>query len=59
MLGVEQASTNLQQTYCVDKIQYISTDSPPVTVYRELAIEIIRRIDASRSQRAFGGGNAP
>jgi hypothetical protein len=48
-LGVEQACTELQRTYHVDKIQYLSTDSPPVTIYRQLAAELIRRVHAARS----------
>jgi hypothetical protein len=46
MLGVAEASAELQRTYHVDKIQYVSTDTPPVTVYRQLALEILRRVHA-------------
>jgi hypothetical protein len=48
LLGVEDASTELARRYYVRKIQYVSTDSPPVTIYRQLTIELIRRVDASR-----------
>jgi len=44
MHGVDEASRELNQTYGIEKIQYISTDSPPVEVYRYLAIEILRRV---------------
>ena len=50
MLGVEQASSELHRAYFVEKIQYVLTDSPPAAIYRQLAIEIIRRVDASRSR---------
>jgi hypothetical protein len=34
------------------ELQYLSTDSPPVTIYRELAAELIRRVDGARAVSA-------
>lgn len=44
MLGVEQASVEVGTTYYVEKILYVSSDSPPTSVYRYLAVEIVRRV---------------
>jgi hypothetical protein len=44
ILGVNQASLECGRQHYVGKIQYITTDSLPVTIYRELAKEIIYRV---------------
>ena len=45
MQGVEQASLELGRSYFVEKIQYLSTDSLPVSIYKDLAVEIVRRVN--------------
>ena len=47
MLGIEQASSMYGRPYFVEKIQYLTTDSPPISIYKELTLEIIRRVQAS------------
>ena len=49
MLGVEDACRELNKKYWIEKIQYVSDDTPPVEVYRWLAIKLVRWIDKSRS----------
>ena len=48
MLGAEDACRELSKKYYFDKIQFVSDDTPPLDVYRWLAGELIRRIDAAR-----------
>lgn len=46
--GVDEASLRRNTRFYVEKIQYISTDSAPVSIYRQLAFEIAQRIDVTR-----------
>jgi hypothetical protein len=52
MLGIAQSCAELQTTYHIEKIEYVSADSPPVEVYRGLAIELMRRIASSVNRRS-------
>ena len=45
MQGIAQASLETGKEFFVEKIQYLSTDSLPVSIYRDLATEIIRKLD--------------
>ena len=45
-LGLDEARGFCKGNYWLEKIQYVPSDSPPVEIYRELAIEIIRRIES-------------
>jgi len=49
MRGVADAGRELNQPYYIDKIQYVTGDTPPVEIYRWLAAEILRRVHAARS----------
>ena len=44
MLGIEQASSMYGKPYFVEKIQYLTTDSLPIGTYKDLTLEIIRRV---------------
>ena len=46
--GIEQASLELNHHYFVEKIQFLSTDTQSVSVYKYLAGEIINRIIKQR-----------
>lgn len=48
LAGVNETSARLHTRFFIEKIQYMSTDSPPVSIYRQLASEILQRIDVSR-----------
>ncbi|GAB2554672.1 hypothetical protein [Rhodanobacter koreensis] len=45
-LGLTEARSFCKGSYWLEKIQYVPSDSPPVEVYKELAMEIIRRIES-------------
>jgi len=45
-LGLAEARSFCRGTYWLEKIQYVPTDSSPAEIYRTLAVEIIRRIEA-------------
>lgn len=42
--GVEEINRSLHTSYRVDRIEFLHGDSPPVDVYRLLAIAIIERL---------------
>ena len=44
MHGIDNASRECGQKYFVEKVQYLTTDSLPVTIYGYLALEIIRKV---------------
>lgn len=46
--GVALAARQFGRTYPIDKIQFVSSDSAPASIYRELALELIRRIEAEK-----------
>jgi hypothetical protein len=50
MLGIAQAGAELQVTFHIQKVEYVSADSPPVEVYRRLALELMRRIAGAVSR---------
>lgn len=43
-LGVAEANAEFGSHYCVKKIAYLPSDTPPVDVYRELAKNIIQEL---------------
>ena len=45
-LGLAEALSFCKGNYWLEKIQYVPTDSPPAEIYKELAMEIIRRIES-------------
>ena len=45
-IGLAEARSFCKGSYWLEKIQYVPSDSPPVEVYKELAVEIIRRIES-------------
>jgi hypothetical protein len=45
-LGLAEAHSFCKGSYWLEKIQYVPSDSQPVEVYKELAVEIIRRIES-------------
>ena len=49
MRGVADACRELHQPYYIDKIQYVTGDTPPVEIYRWLAAQILRRVHAAQS----------
>jgi hypothetical protein len=44
--GLDEARNFCTGTYWLEKIQYVPTDSRPVEVYKDLTIEIVRRIES-------------
>jgi hypothetical protein len=43
--GVRLAEQEFGREYHVEKIQFVTTDTPPASVYKDLAIELIRRME--------------
>lgn len=46
MSGIEAVNHELGVKYTVEKIQFVPSDTPSESVYKELAIEIIKRLIA-------------
>lgn len=46
-LGLAEARGFCKGAYWLKKIQYVPTDSLPVEIYKELTMEIIRRIECA------------
>lgn len=42
--GVNTANAEFGTQYCVKRIQYVSTDSPPAETYKELAASLVQRL---------------
>jgi len=44
ILGITEANIELGVNYKIRKIQFVPTDTPPISVYRDLAKEIANKI---------------
>jgi hypothetical protein len=54
ILGINEANTELGVNYNIRKIQFVPTDTPPISVYRDLAKEIVNKIKPSSPEpRSF------
>jgi hypothetical protein len=44
LAGVEEANARSGTSYVVDGVRFVPDDTPPVTIYRELAAQIVNRM---------------
>ena len=47
--GISEANTEYNTSYSVSHIQYVKSDSPPVTTYKFLAYSIVKRLASSEN----------
>ena len=49
MFGVALMSSEMNQKYYVEKVEFLSGDTQPVSIYKYLATEIVRRVKRAKS----------
>lgn len=56
--GVAEANSSFGTNYALVRLRYVADDSPPESVYRELAFRVVERLASGGEFLAQGGAHA-
>ena len=54
LAGVDAANRSLGTSYRVRRIQFVRSDSPPVEIYRHLAVKLVERVERGEPFASVG-----